>query len=131
MLKQAKLLDEKTKLCSVGVGTDIEFYKSIGMEEMDVEQAWDGSWYLAGYCPEKPKPAEPTVEEQVAKLEAKTGLTRALRELVLSENSGASDYVKKKAQELEQMAQVLRISDDQEEIQEAINAETIVNLMEK
>lgn len=131
MLKQAKLLDEKTKLCSVGVGTDIEFYKSIGMEEMDVEQAWDGSWYLAGNCPEKPKPAEPTVEEKVAKLEAQTGLTRAVRELVLAENSGASDYVKQQAQEIEDLAQVLRVSDDINEINEAINAETIVNLMEK
>lgn len=128
MLKQAKLLDEKTKLCSVGVGTDIEFYQSIGMEEMDVEQAWDGSWYLKGYAPQKP---ELTTEEQVRAKEAETGLTRAMRELVLSENSGASDYVKKKAQEIEQMAQVLRISDDQEEIQEALNAETIVNLMVK
>lgn len=51
----AKIENEETKACSVGIGTNTEFYKSIGMQEMDVEQAWDGSYYLAGYAPEKPK----------------------------------------------------------------------------
>lgn len=53
MLKYAKVVNEETKQCSVGLGTNTDFYKSIGMVEMDVEKAWDGSWYLAGYCPEK------------------------------------------------------------------------------
>ena len=131
VIKYAKTLNEETKLCSVGVGTDVEFYKSIGMEEMDVEQAWDGSWYLAGYCPEKPKPAEPTVEEKVAKLEAQTGLTRAVREIILGNDLTISEYVQAQAQEIEDLAQVLRVSDDINEIQEALNAETIVNLTEK
>ena len=48
-----------------------------------------------------PDPAEPTVEEQ-------TGLTRAVRELVLAENSGASEYVRKQAQEIEALAAPLR-----------------------
>lgn len=87
----------------------------------------DGQYVIVA----NPAQIEPTVEQKVQALEAETGLTRALRELVLSENSGSSDYVKQKAQEIEQMAQVLRISDDQEEIQEALNAETIVNLMVK
>ena len=51
---------------------------------------------------------EPTLEEQVAKLEAETGLTRVMREMVLSKNSVASDYVKAKAQEIENMATKLR-----------------------
>lgn len=50
----------------------------------------------------------PTVAEQVRALEAETGLTRAVRELVLAENSGASDYVKAKAQEIETLAKELR-----------------------
>ena len=128
MIKYAKIVNEKTKEVSVGIGTDIEFYKSIGMEEMDVEQAWDGSWYLSGHLPEKPGPS---VEEQVQMREAQTGLTRAMRELVLAEDSGASNYVKQQAQEIEDLAQVLRVSDDINEINEAINAETIVNLTEK
>ena len=55
MLKYAKIINEETKLVAVGAETDIDFYKSIGMEEMEVEQAYNGSWYLAGYAPEKPQ----------------------------------------------------------------------------
>ncbi len=51
---------------------------------------------------------EPTIEEQVAKMEAATGLTRAVRELVLADNSGVSDYVRAKAQEIEALANPLR-----------------------
>ena len=51
---------------------------------------------------------EPTVAEQVQALESETGLTRAVRELVLADNSGASEYVKTKAQEIETLAKELR-----------------------
>ena len=61
MLKYAKVVNEETKLCEVGLGTNTEFYKSIGMSEMEVEQDYAGNWYLAGYAPAKP---EPTKEEQ-------------------------------------------------------------------
>lgn len=50
----AKVINEETKVCEVGLGTNTKFYQSIGMTEMDVEQAYDGSWYLKGYAPEKP-----------------------------------------------------------------------------
>ena len=54
--------DNETKKClEVGTGTNTEFYKSIGMVDMEVEQDYAGSWYLAGYAPVKP---EPTKEEQ-------------------------------------------------------------------
>lgn len=55
-----------------------------------------------------PSIPEPTIEEQVAKLEAEMGLTRVMREMVLAENSGASDYVKAKANEIEDLAKQLR-----------------------
>lgn len=55
-----------------------------------------------------PPAPEPTAEEQVAKLEAETGLTRAVREMVLAENSGASEYVKAQAAEIEELAAPLR-----------------------
>ena len=61
MRKYAKVINEETKACEVGLGTDSDYYQSIGMTEMSVEQAYDGSWYLAGYAPVKP---EPTKEEQ-------------------------------------------------------------------
>lgn len=52
--------------------------------------------------------AGPTTAEKVQVLEQKTGLTRAVRELVLAENSGVSAYVKNKAQEIEKLAEELR-----------------------
>lgn len=51
---------------------------------------------------------EPTTEEKVQALETETGLTRAVRELVLADGSGASDYVKAKAAEIEAFANPLR-----------------------
>ena len=63
MLKYAKIENEVTKQCSVGLGTNIKFYKSIGMTEMDVEQAYNGSWYLVGFSP---KPGEKPKEEILA-----------------------------------------------------------------
>ena len=66
MIKYAKVINEQTKECEVGVGTNTEFYKSIGMSEMDVEQAYNGHWYLVGYAPVKPAP---TIQEQIIALE--------------------------------------------------------------
>lgn len=54
MLKYAKIINEQTKQCDVGLGTNVKFYKSIGMVEMDVEQAYNGLWYLKGYAPKQP-----------------------------------------------------------------------------
>lgn len=61
MKKYAKVIDEETKACEVGLGTNTKFYQSIGMTEMDVEQGYEGQWYVKGFAPEKP---EPTKEEQ-------------------------------------------------------------------
>lgn len=109
MITYAQIVDEQTKLVVVGTGTDNAYYESIGMTQMDVEQAYNGAWYVKGYAPAKP---ELTLEEKVAKLEAETGLTRIMREMVLSENSGASDYVKAKAQEIEDLAKQLRATEE-------------------
>ncbi len=57
MKKYAKIENQKTKVCSVGLGTNEAFYQSIGMSEMDVEQAYDGNWYVMGYSPKKPEPS--------------------------------------------------------------------------
>ena len=54
MLMFAIILNEETKQVSVGTGTNVEFYKSVGMSEMEVEQAYDGCWYVKGFAPEKP-----------------------------------------------------------------------------
>ena len=102
----AKIVNEETKLCEVGLGTNTKFYKSIGMTEMEVEKSYNGCWYVKGYAPQKPHRQE--IEEQVAQLESQTGLIRPMREMVLAENSEASEYVKMKAQEIEDLAEELR-----------------------
>lgn len=70
MLKYAKVIDDQTKLCEVGIGTDSEFYLSVGMTEQDVEQAWDGNWYLTGFAPVKPVPTDAEISEIRAQLYA-------------------------------------------------------------
>ena len=47
----AQIIDEETKQVNIGTGTNTTFYKSIGMTEMEVEQAYDGSYWLKGYAP--------------------------------------------------------------------------------
>ena len=54
MKKYARIVNEETKQCEVGLGTNSAFYQSIGMTEIEVEQAYDGSWYVKGFAPEKP-----------------------------------------------------------------------------
>lgn len=53
MLKYAKLLNQETKEVSIALGTNAEFYKSIGMSEMEVEESYNKKWYLKGYAPQK------------------------------------------------------------------------------
>lgn len=60
MKKYAKIVNEETKACEVGLGTNSTFYQSIGMTEIEVEQGYDGNWYVLGFAPIKP---EPTYEE--------------------------------------------------------------------
>lgn len=136
--KYAKLNDDG-KTLQVGIGTDEEFYKSIGMELMDVELAYNGQYYPAGQAPEKPKtdilreelseqqnilsstdwyairyadsgveiPADIKAKRQAAR-ERIDEIRAELKELVLTDNSGSSEYVKGKAQEIEALATELR-----------------------
>lgn len=54
MIKYAQIIDEEKNIVSVGIGTDTDYYESIGMTEMDVEQGDDGQWYVKGYAPQRP-----------------------------------------------------------------------------
>ena len=64
MLKYAQIVDESAGAVNVGLGDDSEFYESIGMSLMDVDQAADGGWYLAGKVP------APSAEYQAQQLYA-------------------------------------------------------------
>lgn len=105
MIKFAKVINEETKECEVGLGTNTEFYKSLGMEEQDVEQSYLGAWYLKGYAPIKP---QPTLEEQLIQLEQEYQMNRWQREAILAPNSPYSEFTKKRAQELEDLAEQIR-----------------------
>ena len=59
--RYAKIINEETKEVQVGFGCPNEYYIEIGMTEMEVEQAYNSLWYVAGYAPVLP---EPTVEEK-------------------------------------------------------------------
>lgn len=52
MIKYAKIINIDTGLVDVGIGNNVQFYTSIGMKEMDVEQSEvDGQWYMIDKCP--------------------------------------------------------------------------------
>lgn len=75
MLKYAKVINETSGLCEVGIGTNSKFYKSIGMELQDVTQSdIDGLWYLSGYAPMKTDEEKQQEEkERIAKLSLTRG----------------------------------------------------------
>ena len=108
MKKYAKIINEETKECSVGLGSNVKYYKSIGMKEMDIEQAYNGSWYLTGYTPTKP---EETLQEKLVRLESEYQMPRYAREAILAEGSSYSDFTKTRARELEDIAEQIRNKD--------------------
>lgn len=74
MFKYAKIINNETGLCNVGIGTNIEFYESIGMTELDVELSdIDGNWYLSEQCPRK---SEEEKEQEEAELIGNLSMTR-------------------------------------------------------
>lgn len=70
MIKYAKIINQETGLCEVGLGTNINFYQSIGMSQLDVQQSdIDGNWYLIELCPMKTNEQKELEEkERIAKL---------------------------------------------------------------
>lgn len=103
MKKYAKITDNETKECSVGLGTNAEFYKRIGMTELDVEQAYNGKWYIAGYAPAKP---EPTVQEQIEALENSI-TARNIREALLDPEGWAAQHIASVNSQIEELRKQL------------------------
>ena len=64
----AKIINNETRACIVGIGTNTEYYRSIGMIEMAVERGYDGAWYEKGHAPQKP--LEEARVEKLKELEA-------------------------------------------------------------
>lgn len=54
MNKYAKIINNQTKQCDVGLGTNTEVYTKLGYTLQEVEKSdLDGNWYLMGYAPMK------------------------------------------------------------------------------
>ncbi len=64
-IKYAKIINNETKQCDVGLGNNAAYYKSIGMTEMPVKQSYNGEWYIAGSEPEKPTEVKATEIRQL------------------------------------------------------------------
>lgn len=65
MIKYAKIINNQTKQCEVGLGTNQAVYQSLGFTPQDVEQSdIDGQWYLKGYAPMKTD--EQKAQEEIA-----------------------------------------------------------------
>ena len=67
MQKYAKIVNEETGACIVGLGDGeeaAEYYESQGMTLLDVEQAASGGWYLAGMAPQPQTSSEWVNKEQ-------------------------------------------------------------------
>lgn len=105
MIKYAKVINEQTKACDVGLGTNTEYYISLGMTEQDVEEAYNGQWYLKGYAPVEPTP---TIEEQLKEKEIQYNMSRWQHEYIVANSSLFPEFVVDRAQELEDLAEELR-----------------------
>ena len=86
MRKYAKVVNETTKECIVGLGTDISFYVSQGMTYQDVEQDYFGVWFLKGYAPKKPK------EVVISELKQKLANTDYITAKIVEGSATKEDY---------------------------------------
>lgn len=105
MKKLAKIVDEKLHTVNVAIGDDMSFYKSMGFVSLNVEQGYDGNWYIEGYAPVKP---EPTLQETLEELEEKYHMPRVVREGILGNPSMYSEFNVNKAKDLEDIAEAIR-----------------------
>ena len=84
------IIDNNTGLCSIGTGTNIEFYKSIGMVELDVQQSdIDNRYYLVDKCPIKTN--EQKAKEEQDKINHLT--MTALDFITYIKKAGVSDEI--------------------------------------
>jgi hypothetical protein len=70
MIKYVEIINKESGLVDIALGDDTEYYKSIGFEELDVQQSdINGNWYLSEKCPMKTdEEKEQEEKERIAKL---------------------------------------------------------------
>lgn len=76
--------NEESGLCTeVGTGTNIDFYKSIGMVRKDVEKSEvDGCWYLKDMCPHYSDEEKEQQKQQKEDEEKQQALDVAIDDLI-------------------------------------------------
>ena len=107
--KWCKLINPTTREVQVGVGVNPEYYASIGMTEADVEQSYEGKWYLEGYAPQKPEPShKEIIQRQIDELEIQI-TARNMRSAVLGDSFALNKITQIEAQiaELRKQMEVL------------------------
>lgn len=95
MIIYAKVINKETKQCEVGLGTNEQFYQSIGMSKMNVEKAYDNNWYLSGYAPQKPH--NDIILDQIKELEGQI-TDRNLRSAMLGDEFATNKITRIEAQ---------------------------------
>lgn len=123
MEKYAKIIDEQTKEVQIGVGVNDEYYKEIGMTLMDVEQGYNGNWYVVGFAPIKPEPTTPTKEEQREKralayqqeIDSITAHIQRLRDEATPPEEEIAELINERALKVEEIKQRYPYSEGEDE----------------
>ncbi len=113
MIKYAKIINEETKKCEVGIGTNEKFYQSISMQKMEVEQAYNGDWYLSGYVPEKPQSL--INQEKINELKSKLAKTDYICIKIAEGAATHADYDETIAQRQSWRAEINRLEQKNEQ----------------
>lgn len=101
MIKYARIINVNTGEVEIGATSNFEYFKSIGMTEMDVSQSdIDENWYITEKCPMKSEEQKALEEkERIAKLTCtkrvfalmlqELGITYAILKQLISTNEQA------------------------------------------
>lgn len=110
MKKYAKIINEKTKTCSVGVNDDeADFYIKEGYSLQDVEQGYDLNWYISGYAPQKPLSL--IYQEELTALKKKLGQSDYIAMKIAEGAAKASDYAEQLAERQNYRKEINRLED--------------------
>lgn len=102
----SKIINQLTKEVQVATGNNTEFYESLGFEDRECEQAYNGSWYLKGYAPIEPEIEK--LKKQLNKLEQEYNMPRVIREGILNNPNAYSQFNVNRARALEEIAERIR-----------------------
>lgn len=114
MLKYAKILDEKTKEVIIFLGIDIKWSVSDGFSEMDVEQAYNGNWYVEGYAPKKPDNV--IKQERIDELKSLLAGADYWGQKYIDGEYTAEEWEQKKAQRIAWRAEIRQLEAEIEKI---------------